>query len=74
MRPPSPSPSHRLDRNTGVLRRLATSVLGIPRAVLAIGFAILVVVVALFLPLPPPVVIGLGIAAFVIAGIVWLVS
>lgn len=53
---------------------LAPAVLGIPRAILAIGFAVAVVVVALFLPFPPPVVIGLAIAGLVVAGIVWLVS
>lgn len=48
--------------------------LGIPRAILSIVLAVVVVLFAIFLPIPPPLVIGLIVAGLIIAGIVWLIG
>lgn len=46
--------------------------LGLPRALFAVLVAAVVVVVAVFLPLPPPLVVGLVVLGSIAVGLVWL--
>lgn len=50
------------------------SMLGLPRALVAILVAGIIVVSAVLLPLPPPLMIGLIVVGLIVGSIVWLVS
>lgn len=51
---------------------MASPMLGLPRALVAVLIAAVFVILVLLIPLPPPVMIGLIVVGLIGAGVVWL--